>query len=209
MNINSQVYLKAICKGDSSQNKIAITFDDGPNNKFTTNILKSLSKTNTKAAFFIIGKNIQGNETILKQTADEGHIIGNHSFAHSFGYDFNNVEEFILDTEMAQRKIQAIIRTTPLLFRPPYGISTPKMGRAIKQLNLTTIGWSVRSMDTTLKRKYDLWAKVKSVKGGDIVLFHDSTPFMAEFLEEWIPQCQQNGLEIVGLDELLNIKCYA
>lgn len=84
-NINSNFYIQTHCQATTTQKEIALTFDDGPT-AFTQKMLSTLAEHQATATFFMIGKNIAGNETILKQIVAEGHSIGNHTFSHSFFY---------------------------------------------------------------------------------------------------------------------------
>src|SRR5436309_2503666 len=77
-NIQSDFFVKAYCSGTTSQKKIALTFDDGPDHRYTPQVLEILDKFKVPATFFVIGKNIKGNEDLLKKMDAAGHIIGNH-----------------------------------------------------------------------------------------------------------------------------------
>lgn len=207
--IGSQVYVKALLNGKSGKRQIAITFDDGPDGERTKRILEVLRRHQIKAGFFLIGNKIHGQEELVNQLHLEGHLIGNHSFAHDFWYDLKNEKEIVADMEQCLGTIEKASGIRTNLFRPPYGVTTPNIGKAVKNLKLHTIGWSLRSLDTTAKSKEELLNRVKKVNDGDIILFHDTTEFMAEFLEEFIQLCKQKNLTIVGIDELLGIDCYA
>jgi len=206
--IGSQVYVKAWLKGKTGQRRIAISFDDGPDGERTKRVLEVLQKHQIKASFFLIGKKIAGQENLVKKIHQEGHLIGNHSFAHDFWYDLKNEKAILEDLQLGQKAIENASGIRTKLFRPPYGVTTPNIGKALKTLKLETIGWSLRSFDTTAKTKEELLKRVEKVKDGDIVLFHDTTEFMADFLEEFFDLCQAKKLKIVGLNELLGIECY-
>lgn len=206
--IGSQVYVKAILKGKSGKGQIAITFDDGPDGERTKRILEVLKRQQIKASFFLIGKKIADQENLVKQLHEEGHLVGNHSFVHDFWYDLKGEKELLEDMQHCIYTIEKATGIRTRLFRPPYGVTTPNIGKAVKKLNLHTIGWSLRSLDTTTGTKEELLKRVEKVKDGDIVLFHDTTEFMAEFLEEFIQLCHSKNLKIVGLDELLGIEYY-
>lgn len=206
--IGSQVYVKAWLKGKTGQGQIAISFDDGPDGERTKRVLEVLRKHQIKASFFLIGKKIDGQENLVKKIHQEGHLIGNHSFVHDFWYDLKNEKAILEDMEQCKKAIENAAGIRTKLFRPPYGVTTPNIGKAVKTLKVETIGWSLRSLDTTAKTKEELLKRVEKVKDGDIVLFHDTTEFMAEFLEEFIQLCHSKKLKIVGLDQLLGIECY-
>ena len=62
--------------------RVALTFDDGPNSKYTPMLLEGLRKRNILATFFLVGENIEGNEEILLEMQKDGHLIGNHTWDH-------------------------------------------------------------------------------------------------------------------------------
>lgn len=79
----SKKYEDIIIKRGSDQKKvIALTFDDGPDEDFTPQILDILKKNNAKATFFVVGQKVGWNPEIVKRAFDEGHEIGNHTFTH-------------------------------------------------------------------------------------------------------------------------------
>ena len=92
--IKSNFHADTYCHGNVSEKEIALSFDDGPNRKYTPQVLSTLAQHNAPATFFVIGKNIQGNESILKRMDAEGHSIGNHSYTHSYYLDFKSSQGF-------------------------------------------------------------------------------------------------------------------
>lgn len=207
--IQSNFYVKAFCNGDSTVKKIAITFDDGPNKEYTQKVLSLLSENNVKAIFFVIGKNIIGNESLLKQINAEGHTIGNHTFSHSFFIDFKNAKRFKEELNKTSDLVFNIIGKRMKLFRPPYGVTTPHLAKAAKQLNYNIIGWNVRSLDTT-KDKEEIIAErvLQQIKPGAIILFHDTSEKTLNVLKQTINFAKENGFKIVSLEQLLTIKSY-
>ena len=82
--IGSNFFINVICSLKTTEKVVAISFDDGPDPANTPRLLKTLKENGTGAAFFCIGNKINASQELLKQIDDEGHIIGNHSFSHSF-----------------------------------------------------------------------------------------------------------------------------
>ena len=82
--IQSNFYVEAICHGDRNKKAVALTLDDGPVPQHTHTVLEILRAENVQSCFFVIGKNMDGNEDILKSIDREGHVVGNHSFEHNF-----------------------------------------------------------------------------------------------------------------------------
>jgi len=188
---------------------ISLTFDDGPNSEFTEKILEILKRKNIKAAFFIIGKNIEGNENIVKQIDNEGHIIGNHSFGHK--YWFNSLPSNVIAKEINKNAeiLKKIIGKKPKFYRTPFGLCSPNVARGIKKTKVISIGWDFRSFDTMAKNEAKLLNKLKqNVKTSSIMLMHDNNKFTLNVLEEFIDYCFTNGIEIVSLDKMIELNAY-
>ncbi len=195
--------------GDRTKKQIAITFDDGPFAEFTPQVLDILLQEKVPAAFFVIGKNIIGNEAILKRIIAENHIIGNHSFSHNFWFSMKSKDEMLHDLRQTDTALENVIHKKAKLFRPPYGVTNPMVAQAIQKGNYTSIGWSIRTFDTTIKDKEKLLQKTtRNIQNGDVILFHDWGHQTIAILPEFIHQIRAKGFEIVGLDILLKTKPY-
>jgi peptidoglycan/xylan/chitin deacetylase (PgdA/CDA1 family) len=208
--IKSNFYIKTICNSSTDEKKIAITFDDGPNSEHTKNALDVLVEYNAPATFFVIGKNIQGKEDLIKQIDAAGHTIGNHTFSHSFLIDFKSKNGFIYELDATSDIVYAIIKKRMKLFRPPYGVTTPNLASASKALNYDIIGWNIRSLDTTSDSEEKITTRVISqIKPGAIILFHDTSEKTIKVLKQTLNFAAENGFKIVGIEELLKIKAYS
>jgi peptidoglycan/xylan/chitin deacetylase (PgdA/CDA1 family) len=208
--IQSNFYTKAFCNANTSSKEIAITFDDGPNSEHTPKVLSLLAEQNTPATFFVIGKNIFGNENIIKQIDAAGHIIGNHTFSHSFFIDFKSKNGFMYELDSTSDIIFKIIGKRMNYFRPPYGVTTPNLARASKALTYSIIGWNVRSLDTTNDSIETIQNRIKKqLKPGAIILFHDTSHKTIEVLKQTLNFAKENGFKIVSVEQLLKIKAYS
>ncbi len=208
--ISAGYFVDALCKAKTTEKVVALSFDDGPHSVLTPRILETLRRYNVPASFFVIGKNIEGNEPILQKTSEEGHIIGNHSYCHDFWFDMYSPKKMLDDMHIADNTIKEAIGKRPVLFRPPYGITNPNLKKAIQKGRYLTIGWSVRSLDTTIKDKEKLLSRIsRRMKPGDIILLHDSMEHTANLLPELIETIFKKGYQIKGIDEMLNIRAYA
>jgi len=138
-------------------------------------ILHLLQQHAVKATFFCIGKRIPGNESILQQIKEDGHIIGNHSYSHHFWFDMFSSKKMLQDLRLMDEEVERVAGVQPKLFRPPYGVTNPNLSKAITSGGYTPIGWSVRSMDTVIKDERKLLAKInKGLHPGAVFLFHDT-----------------------------------
>ncbi|MBS1598025.1 MAG: polysaccharide deacetylase family protein [Bacteroidetes bacterium] len=207
--IQAGFYIRSICEVETTKKEIAISFDDGPANDYTPSILEILREHNIEAAFFCIGKRIEGNEDLLKAVHEQGHIIGNHSFSHATWFDLFSSKKMLDDIRMMDEKMKKIIGTKPKFFRPPYGVTNPNLKKAIVDGEYISIGWNIRSLDTVIKDEKKLLAKVtKAVKPGSIVLFHDTSKTMLNILPDFINYLISEGYMIRRLDKMLNLNPY-
>jgi peptidoglycan/xylan/chitin deacetylase (PgdA/CDA1 family) len=194
--VNSQNKLSGNSK------KVVLTFDDGPHHPNTSKVIDVLEKHNIKAIFFIIGKNIGGNEPIIHDLISKGHLIGNHSYSHHKWIDLWSYKKICADFELCQTKLknQGISSN---LFRPPYGVTNPNISKAIKKLNLNSIGWNIRSYDTSTKDLAVIKKRIlRRLKPGAIILLHDRLNYAPELLEELITEIKNQGYEFtVDLNE--------
>ena len=95
------------------------------------------------------------------------------------------------------------------LFRPPYGVTNPAVAKVIQSMNCHSIGWSLKSKDTSAMEAEKLLIQLKKkVKPGDIVLFHDNRPVLVKVLKEFIEYLKQSDYNIQRLDNLLKIEAY-
>lgn len=208
--VHSNFFIDVVCSAKTDRKEIAISFDDGPVEKNTQAILQLLAGENIKATFFCIGNRIAGNETILQQIIEGGHIIGNHSFSHHFWFDMFSSKKMQHDLKQMDGAVEKVTGLQPKLFRPPYGVTNPNLAKAIKSGNYTPVGWSVRSMDTVIKDKQKLRNKLnRSIKPGAVFLFHDTSETTIQVLPDFIREVKNAGFEIVPLDKLLHLKAYA
>lgn len=208
--INSGFHIKAICKGNSAANEVALTFDDGPVEGNTNAILEILKRNNIQASFFCIGSRIQQNPGLVKRIDSEGHLIGNHSFTHHFFFDLFTGKRMISELADTNDEVRKVNGKTMTYFRPPYGVTTPVLAKVIRELGLNTIGWSVRSMDTVIKNPDKLVDKVTDrVKAGDIILLHDTSTVTVKALQLIIDNIHKKGLIFVRLDRLIKTNGYA
>lgn len=211
--IASHFYLSTHCYGNATSSKqIALTFDDGilaPEQ--TQQILDILEHYCVPATFFCIGKNIQSSsqQTLLQQIHQAGHLVGNHSFSHANLFDFYGSKRIIEEIQQTDRLIYNLIGLHPLFFRPPYGITTPHIAKALHQLPHQTIGWSVRSLDTVIKNETQLLERLKKqLHSGAIILMHDHIQTLTTVLPLFLDYVLKEGYTVVGLDQLLQLPAY-
>ncbi len=207
--IRSQYFIKTYCNNSTVNEKIiSISFDDGPH-LMTNKVLDVLLKYNVKATFFCIGNQIEKDPEILKRIINEGHLVGNHSYSHSNFFGIFSTHKVIEELEKTRKIILDISGKNTLYFRPPFGVTNPKISRAIKATNYKTIGWNIRSLDTVIKSEDEIFKRVKNkIKPGGIILFHDTSLKTVSVLERLLLFLQEE-YKIVPIDYLLNESPYA
>lgn len=192
-----------------SDDRVALTFDDGPVPGKTDQVLRILREFNVPAAFFCIGNRVDKHPDVVRRMDQEGHIVGNHSYWHGKLFDLKSapmVTRELYDTDLA---IYNAIGKRPRFFRPPYGVTNPMIARSVRRLNHTVTGWSIRSFDTVQSKPDKLLQRIMNrLKGGDVVLLHDFSPSTIAALPDIITQIRKRGLKIVRLDELIKEKAY-
>jgi peptidoglycan/xylan/chitin deacetylase (PgdA/CDA1 family) len=203
------LFTPATLSGKRTEPLISITFDDGPISGKTDRILDILSEHQVSASFFCIGSRVIDHPEILERIEKEGHLIGNHSFSHRPMFDFFSTKRVIRELNDTDEAIAEILSAKPVYFRPPFGVTNPMIGNAVKYGKYRVIGWSLRSFDTIIKDPSKLYKRLtRSLKAGDIVLLHDYCESTIAVLPDFLRFIEKSGLKIVRLDTLLNEKPY-
>ena len=185
---------------------VALTFDDGPNPATTNQALDTLSKYGIKATFFVLGKNVSGNEEILKRMKADGHVIGNHSWSHPVlsKLSLDEAKKQITDTEDALTKV---LGSSSKLMRPPYGAITDDIR---KSLDLSFIMWDVDSLDWKSKIEASILTEIqREVKNGSIILMHDIHAETVHALPKVIDYLKGQGYDFVTVPDLLDSRLKA
>lgn len=201
-------YVKSICTMESNEKVVAITFDDGPCNHTTPKVLEVLTRHNIEAAFFLIGKNFEQNFEIARQIEKEGHLIGIHSYGHESAFPFYSKARMVGEMNKCISLLgQLGSRYNKIYFRPPFGVTNPNIASAIKETGAVSVGWNIRSMDTTLdlgkqgERKKCIDKIMKRLAPGSIILLHDRLEHSHTLLEELITSIHSAGYKIIRFDK--------
>ncbi|MFW0736824.1 polysaccharide deacetylase family protein [Flavobacterium sp. T12S277] len=207
--ISSNYHVKAYCNNPlETEKKIALTFDDGPG-VFTLEVLELLKKYKVKATFFCIGKNIEKHPEIVKQIIEEGHLVGNHSYSHSNFFDFYTAKTIREEIKKTDTLLEKYTSKKINFFRPPYGVTTPSIRRALKTTGHKVIGWNIRSLDGGTKNQNLIFNRIiKRISPGGIVLLHDTGSHSVLVLEQFLQFLEQNNYKVISTEELLNLKAY-
>jgi peptidoglycan-N-acetylglucosamine deacetylase len=163
-----------LSSGCKSGHRIALTFDDGPNQPYTGQILDLLATERALATFFVEGEAVVADPATVQREVRQGMAVGAHSHTHSDRLPQMNQAAFTADLDRADAAIRAAAGFSPALFRPPYGHTSRTMLRALRAAGYTSIGWDVDSRDWSDAGVDDVVARVlRSAHPGAIVLMHD------------------------------------
>lgn len=202
--INSGVYLHAFCRKNTDEKIVALTFDDGPDSTQTPLVLDVLKSRNIPAAFFCIGHKLAGNEDIVRRIDAEGHIVGNHSYAHIEVFPLRTTRIINADLMHCQHILEDILKKEIKWFRPPFGVTNPPIARAVEQLGYTVIGWNIRTMDTQRISHEQILQRIrKRLRPGSVILMHDRMPQSDVLLIKVLDLLEGEGYRIVGLNEMI------
>ena len=180
--------------------KVALTFDDGPSSKYTPQLLAGLKERNVQATFFLMGKNIEGKEDLVKQMQEEGHLIGNHTYDH---VELNKIskeaaKEEIIDTNKA---ICAITGNCPAFLRPPYGSWPKNLDLYVTMFpvlwDIDTLDWKSKNVDSILQ------IVLSQVEDGSVILMHDAYQSSVDAALKIVDFLTDMGYEFVTVDKLI------
>ena len=207
--IGSGVYLKALCRAERADKVVALTFDDGPDADSTPRVLDLLKRYDVRATFFVVGEQARQNPELIHRMVAEGHTVANHSYYHLPQSTLWSSQRY---TEELFRCNDVVARLTGLrmrLYRPPFGVTNPPIARAVKNLGLIPVGWSVRSLDTMTKDTDRVVDRVmRGLRGGDVILLHDRLENSEELLEKLLTALRTQHYTTATVDELFKIEAY-
>jgi peptidoglycan/xylan/chitin deacetylase (PgdA/CDA1 family) len=171
-----QWFGKAFHAGQRGSKQIALTFDDGPNDPHTLNLLEILAKHNVAATFFLIGKYVRQRPDIVDATVKQGHVIGNHTFTHPL-LIFEPGSWIRREILQCGDAIRDAVGTQSNLFRPPWGGRRPGVFGLVRGLGLEPIMWNVTGYDWNAPSADYIEQKVtRRIRGGgEVVLLHDGS----------------------------------
>lgn len=209
----SNFYLPVVSRGYTGKNQVALSFDDGPAEPTTRQILALLDKYSVKATFFVSGVNALKHPDIIREIIARGHTIGNHSLHHNpflmlGSYNYLYEEIFRVQGALKEMGVNAIA------FRPPAGIISPKLPPVLDKLEMFCVTFSCRAFDAGNRFVKNLSSKIlKKVKANDIILLHDIPPRKKEESALLLPEVEKilqgiiaKDLKVVPLSELIDKK---
>ena len=180
--------------------RIALTFDDGPHPVYTPKLLDGLKERNVKATFFVVGKNIEGREDIIKRMDEEGHLIGNHTYDHVKITGLPE-EEACAQITKTSELVKEITGKNTEFVRPPFGAWDKKLECGFEMFPVL---WSIDPRDWTTKNVDAVVQKVLSrAEENSIILLHDYYDSSVEAALKIVDALLERGFEFVTVDELV------
>lgn len=216
-NVNSSMWADTAWRAPEPVKAVALTFDDGPDPRFTPEILRVLSEKKVKAAFFSVGSRVIENPDLTKRIHDAGHIIGNHSESHGMWINFSLHKRLRREIQDTNAAIRQAIGQLPRLYRAPHGFKNPALGDVLATEEMLAVGWQVRGFDAVSGNAAKIAQRVvNGASPGGVILLHDGAGLQGtddrsatvEALPVIIDGLRARGLEILRLDELLKLEPY-
>jgi peptidoglycan/xylan/chitin deacetylase (PgdA/CDA1 family) len=213
----SQIWGPIVHRGPRSLPQVALTFDDGPHPEATPAILDALGDLGARAAFFVIGSHAARWPALVRRIADEGHVIGNHSYDHHRWGSMWGVRYWRDQIGRTQELIASVTGLRPAYFRPPMGFKSLNVSWVLRSAGLTQVTYSLRGFDgfaTTPERILE--RLLPNATAGDIIALHDGRdpyvdrPRLAtrDSIRPLIHGLRERGLEMVRLDRLIGIEAW-
>ncbi|MFO1350079.1 MAG: polysaccharide deacetylase family protein [Gammaproteobacteria bacterium] len=213
----SQLFGRVLYGDPSKPPRVALTFDDGPSLDVTPRILDILAEQRVRAAFFVIGRNVERHPALVRRMDAEGHLVASHGYDHSPLGLFRRRAYWERQVASTDAAVIAAIGKRPWLFRPPWGCKQYFMTAALAAQGKTIVTWRVRGLDGAPTTAARILRRILSrVRGGDVLTLHDGHQLneqvgrdaTVEALRPLILALRARGIEPARLDELLHIEPY-
>ncbi len=191
--------------------KVALTFDDVPDPRFTPQVLDILKSKKATATFFVVGARARKHPELVRRIRREGHAVGNHSYSHP-NFSKLPLAEMKGQIGRTERHLKALVQFQPRLIRPPYGEILPEQLEWAKSEGYVVVNWDVDSLDWRGLTKEKVFRNVtKAVRSGSIVLMHagggqgQNLSGTVKALPAIIDWLRERGYELVTLPDLLDV----
>ena len=155
----------------------ALTFDDGPDIRYTPLLLDGLKERNVRASFFLLGEKVEQYPELVERMQKEGHLVGNHTYHHE------------------------TTGVYPLYLRPPFGAWKKNLELCVEML---PVFWTIDTLDWKVKNTEKIVRTVKEqIEDGAIILMHDEYDTSVEAALQVVDELKNQGYELVTVDQLI------
>lgn len=185
---------------------VALTFDDGPDTRYTPAILDILKEKGVKATFFVVGLQVSKSPEVLERIVKEGHSVGNHTLNHKDLSELNK-DAILKEINAGDKLIKDAVGFTPVLFRAPYGAVSDTLKDIIDNTGRQMIGWTVDTRDWAGTPIDEMREMIRTeTKPGGIILMHSfggkHIAGTVEALPAIIDDLKEMGYSFATVDEL-------
>jgi peptidoglycan-N-acetylglucosamine deacetylase len=203
-------FLPVISRGRRSGKAVALTFDDGPDPEVTPRLLEILGRHRIPATFFVAGIKAKRCPALVREILQRGHDVGNHSYRHDPLLMLRSRAR-LADEIARTQDLLASFGIRPLAFRPPVGVTNPRLPGVLRGLGMECVTFNCRACDFGNRRIGGIARSILGkVRPGAIVLLHDVSPPCGGRVAEWLAGVEEiivglrtRGYEIVPLSELI------
>ncbi|GAB1823106.1 polysaccharide deacetylase family protein [Herbidospora sp. RD11066] len=183
---------------------IALTFDDGPG-PYTTKLLATLKKYNAKATFFVIGREVNKHQTLLKTVAKAGHQIGNHTWTHPWLTELTRTEVYD-EVNETQKLIKKVTGKNPSVMRAPGGLTDDTVREIAAKLNMVLIPGTTSTGDWIADNRQVGYLTSKTLevaKRGAVILMHETVKETVDSMPRVLATLKKQGYYFVTASTLL------
>lgn len=207
---NAGVFARPLYRGISGRRELALTFDDGPDLRWTPALLDLLETRQQRATFFVIGKRAAKHPALLQDMVRRGHEIANHTWSHSYLTPFMSPKTLTAELVRTNAVIEAATGHRPRWFRPPVGLLSPRVVLGAERANVEIVCWSATGRDGTERTSADeVYASLEpALLPGAILVLHDARidedaePNAVQVVSRLLDRMESLGLRSVTLSEL-------
>lgn len=206
---SSQFFGTVYYRFKTDKKEVALTFDDGPNEPYTSSLLAVLKKHEVKATFFCCGACITRYPGVVKKIHTAGHVIGNHSHDHNLLH-YLNIKNYIVEVSQTSKLIKNEIGISPKLYRSPWLFRSTELLRSLHVLHLVPMWGTFGSELEVFQPKPRVMAKraLRLAKPGRIYIFHDGRESRGgdrantiHAIDLLIPELKAKGYSFVQVSE--------
>lgn len=182
---------------------VFLTFDDGPHEQYTPQVLDNLAVIGAKATFFVLGTNLGNQATLVRRILNEGHSIGSHGWAHVRATEVT-AASWLADADHGIAALEYVTGEKCCLFRPAYGDLTPFTISGLLKRQVQTVLWSqdVRDYLASSRDELSNWFRHNRPSPGSIVLMHDNSQatgmYLRDSLDHWAGDVSFDALPVPG-----------
>ena len=204
------VFARIVHRGTSGRREVALTFDDGPDPRWTPAVLDLLDERNHRATFFVIGERAANQLALLRDIAIRGHEIANHSWSHSYLTPFMSPAMLASELHRTNAVVEGATGRRPRWFRPPVGLLSPRVVAGADRANMELVHWTATGRDGVARTTADEAFKrlEPALEPGAILVLHDARisgdgePAARVVLSRVLDRLEAKGLRSVTLTEL-------